>query len=206
MSTHPTDDQLQDLVDGVSAGSADVEQHLATCAECARAVARLRELVAATKSLPRTMEPPRDLYPAIAARVAGRKSATLPRRDQRWLALAAAVALVVVSSAVTALLLRERAAPVVEIQLPARARAIEASYVQAVVDLEQQLAVARAKLSPATVAVVERNLQIIDRAITESREALAHDPGNRHAARLLWTSYQHKLELLQRVTRLGASS
>jgi anti-sigma factor RsiW len=206
MNTHPTDDELQDFVDGASTTAAVVERRLAECADCARAVARLRELVAATKGLPRSIEPPRDLYPVIAARVAERKSASLPRRGNLWLALAAAVALVVVSSAVTALLLRQRSPAVVVLPLPARVQAVEASYVQAVGDLERQLATARAKLSPATVTVVERNLQIIDRAIRESRDALAHDPLNRDAARLLWTSYQHKLELLQRATRLGASS
>lgn len=159
------------------------------------------------KDLPRSIEPARDLYPAISSRIAQREASRRSRRVIGWLALAAAVALIAGSSAITAWLVRGSAgAPTTAATLPADARVIEAGYVQATQDLENVLASERARLAPATVKVIEQNLVIIDRAIRESRDALARDPGNREAARLLWSTYRQKLDLLQRVARLSRSS
>ncbi|HEY2825651.1 MAG TPA: hypothetical protein VGI83_08910 [Gemmatimonadales bacterium] len=163
------------------------------------------DMKALLKDLPRSIEPPRDLYPAIGARVAARHAERGHRRQVVWLVLAAAVALVAASSAVTAWLLRQSRPPVVAV-LPADARVVEAGYVQAAEDLQQLLASSRVRLAPATVTIIQRNLAVIDRAIRESRDALARDPRNQEAARLLWETYQQKLDLLQRAARLGQTS
>ncbi len=55
----------------------------------------------------------------------------------------------------------------------------------------------RSQLDPKTVAVVERNLRLIDTAIAESKAALAHDPANRFLADQLNHALDTKLELLQ---------
>jgi hypothetical protein len=57
-------------------------------------------------------------------------------------------------------------------------------------------------LDPDTVTTIETNLRVIDRAIRRAREALADDPGNAGLARLLASNYMHKLQLLQRTSRI----
>ena len=154
------------------------------------------------KDLPRSIEPARDLYPSISALIAARGNERRQRRNFAWLALAASVALVAASSAITAVVIRGRTPPPVAV-LPAPIRVVEAGYVGAAQDLEQVLASQRTRLAPATIKIVERNLLIIDQAIRESRDALARDPRNPEAARLLWSTYQQKLDLLQRAARLA---
>ncbi|MGE0160518.1 MAG: zf-HC2 domain-containing protein [Gemmatimonadales bacterium] len=68
--------------------------------------------------------------------------------------------------------------------------------------LEDVLASARAVLDPNTVRVLERNLGVIEQAITDSREALAQDPGNTFLAQHLERMYRRKLVYLQDAVRL----
>ncbi len=51
-------------------------------------------------------------------------------------------------------------------------------------------------------AVVEANLQVIDRAIAESRAALAADPASGELARMLADAYNAKLGVLHRMVQL----
>lgn len=57
-------------------------------------------------------------------------------------------------------------------------------------------------LDSSTVAVVQRNLDIIDRAIRESREALAADPNSGFLLEQLDRAYERKVDLLRRLTLL----
>lgn len=155
----------------------------------------LRPLV---ERLPRSIEPPHDLWPAIQARLAAR-----PPRRRGWLIGLAAAAVIVVaaaSSLATAWVLggRDRPAAVV-----ASSEAREAAYLRATAALAQELAVRRDELAPETVAVLDRNLAIIDRAIAESRAALAADPADADLAELLWASYQRKVSFLEQAARLA---
>jgi anti-sigma factor RsiW len=68
--------------------------------------------------------------------------------------------------------------------------------------LEDVLASARSVLDPNTVRVLERNLGVIEQAITDSREALAQDPGNTFLAQHLERMYRRKLVYLQDAVRL----
>ena len=83
--------------------------------------------------------------------------------------------------------------------------AADREYVLAAEDLERVLAEGRDKLSPATVAVLERNLALIDAAIAEARAALEADPANADLRALLWGAHRQKLDLLDRATRLTRS-
>jgi len=51
-------------------GVAAVEAHLAVCAECRDEVAWIRSLRSQADDLPRSIEPPRDLFPEIRERIA----------------------------------------------------------------------------------------------------------------------------------------
>ena len=206
MTNHLTDDQLQDVLDGVleAAEREAFGAHLAACPDCTAQLARVRALVVETRALPPSIDPPRDLFPAVRSRIGEGKVLQLSRRRQRWRSLAAAVLLIAASSTVTMLMLKGRSPGVSAAALPPAVSVMEANYVQAVDDLQHQLNQTPG-LSPATVAVVKRNLAIIDQAIRESRDALARDPANGDLARILWTTYQQKLDLLQRATRLASS-
>ena len=54
-------------------------------------------------------------------------------------------------------------------------------------------------------AVLERNLALIDAAIVEARAALEADPANADLRALLWGAHRQKLDLLDRATRLTRS-
>lgn len=72
--------------------------------------------------------------------------------------------------------------------------------------LEALIATQRDRLEPATIAVIERNLALIDRAITESRAAFIQDPASRFLAAQLARSYGSKLSLLRDLAMLPSGT
>jgi hypothetical protein len=108
MSPHPTE-QLSAYLDGElpAAERAAVEAHLRTCGACTRAVAEMRAIDAASRSLP--VEVPEGYFEALPGRVRGRlqrQRMVTPRRAL-WAVAAAAVLAAVVSPFV----LRQAATP-----------------------------------------------------------------------------------------------
>ena len=79
--------------------------------------------------------------------------------------------------------------------------AVQAEYEEATDELTCALATERDRLEPATVALLERNLGVIDAAIRESRDALARDPGNVELRGLFAAAARQKVELLRWATR-----
>jgi hypothetical protein len=63
----------------------------------------------------------------------------------------------------------------------------------------------RADLDSGTVAVLERNLRIIDEAIRQSREALLTAPANPMLERALTKALDRKVELLRTAAQLPRS-
>jgi Putative zinc-finger len=61
------------------------------------------------------------------------------------------------------------------------------------------------QLDPSTVAIIEKNLQIIDAAIAQSRAALARDPGSMLLSEQLTHALDNKVELLRTAAMLPAS-
>ena len=82
----------------------------------------------------------------------------------------------------------------------------DAQYDAAVSDLEKALKAGRGQLDASTVAVVEHNLQIIDQAINQAREALASDPANSYLSSHLVEARRRKLDLLRRATALATET
>ena len=129
-----------------------------------------------------------------------------------WLLAAAALLLVAVSSAITALIVRRpqtvavrhdpQPAQPAALRLPVAARAVDADYQAVIRELDESLAQRRSQLAPETIAKVEASLRVVDQAIGEARRALAADPANRDLVDLLAASYERKLELLRRATEL----
>lgn len=215
--------RLDEYLDGEldAAVAAEVETHLGSCLACRREAQRLRELLAAAASLPASIEPEQDLWPAIAGRIAdeaevrGRFGAA--RRAARWGALAAGLAAVLLLAAVLARQpVKEAVVGSPALTPPAQGRAVPArtggsevdaalaAYAQAADALRAAIQRRDRTLPPATRRVVEQNLKVIDEAIGRLRVALAADPQNRELAVLLVATYEQQIELLQRVTEIPA--
>jgi putative zinc finger protein len=78
----------------------------------------------------------------------------------------------------------------------------DAQYDAAVADLENALKIGRGRLDSSTIAIVEHNLQIIDQAINQAREALVGDPANTYLSSHLVEARRRKMDLLRRATAL----
>ena len=192
---------LNEYVDGtLPAGDRPaVEAHLAECAGCRAAATELRRLIAEAHGLPRSIEPGRNLWTTIEARIVQRARYNVQRVFWRG-ALAAAAVLVI------ALGLYRLLPPSTAPYRPAGRGwvGVQADFDRATDELSRILAVERGRLRPETVALLERNLVVIDAAIAESRAALARDPANADLRRLFVAASRHKVELLQWATRLAA--
>lgn len=188
-----------------------MDDHLEGCAACRAALAEMRLVLAGAAALPKSIQPPRSLWPDIWARLAphGGVRVARPAAWRRWAPLAAAaVLLVAVTAMLTFRLSRPGAtgaATATSAPPPIEGFAADREYVLAAEDLERVLAEGRDNLSPATVAVLERNLALIDAAIAEARAALEADPANADLRALLWGAHRQKLDLLDRATRLTRS-
>jgi anti-sigma factor RsiW len=79
----------------------------------------------------------------------------------------------------------------------------DAQYDAAVSDLEKALRAGRGRLDKATIDIVEHNLQIIDQAIAQAREALSADPANTYLSGHLAEARRRKLDLLRRAAALA---
>jgi anti-sigma factor RsiW len=82
----------------------------------------------------------------------------------------------------------------------------DAQYDAAVTDLEKALQKGRGKLDASTIAIVEHNLETIDQAIRQAREALVADPANSYLSGHLVEARRRKLELLRRATDLASET
>src|SRR5439155_24062886 len=187
-----TEAKLHGHVDGAQAGSAGASAAaaLSGCAGCRAAIAELRSLSASAASLPRSLEPGRDLWPAIADRI--RPRATWNVQWIKWRRALAAAAVFVVAFGIYRLVPPSAAhyRPVGQGWV-----AVQADVDRATEELSRIFAAERDRLRPETVALLERNLAIIDAAIAESRAALARDPANADLRRLFVAASRQKVEL-----------
>ena len=72
--------------------------------------------------------------------------------------------------------------------------------------LQKIVAQRKAGLDSSTVAIIERNLRIIDAAIQQSRDALVNDPASRLLGQQLTHALDKKVELLRTAAMLPAST
>jgi hypothetical protein len=72
--------------------------------------------------------------------------------------------------------------------------------------LQNIVAQRRTQLDSSTVAIIEKNLRIIDRAIEQSRAALAKDPASRMLDQQLTHALDKKVELLRTAAMLPANT
>ena len=214
-------DQLSDYLDDElpAAERAALEAHLRECADCTAVLNDLKHVVARAQGL-EARPPHADLWPGVAARI---ERVAQPRRYAFTLGQLAAAAVVLM--AVTATLAVKLMAPIsgpasappaqvavappqvspepVADVLAAPVSFADAQYDAAVADLEKALKAGRGRLDKSTISIVEHNLQIIDQAIAQAREALAADPANAYLSGYLVEARRRKLDLLRRAAALA---
>jgi anti-sigma factor RsiW len=200
------------LDDELDAGErAAVEAHLQACGECRTDLQELAAVVARAQTLA-DAPPQRNLWPDVEKRIAPPR-VLRPSFSRRRFAftmpqlVAASLALMIASGGIVwlARMGGDRTDfPAVLGQAPAvrPANFGDAAYDQAVADLQQTLEAGRGRLDAQTIQVLESNLDAIDRAIAQCREALAADPANTYLNSYLAATRQRKLELLRRATAL----
>ena len=203
-------DRLSEYIDGELEPSEhrDLEAHLAGCAECRTDLAALRAVVTRAGSLSDT-PPASDLWPGVAARIdppPARRTTLVTRRFAFTLPqlVAASLALIVASGGMVWLARMGGTAtdfpPVLGEVRPANFG--DAAFDEAVADLQQTLDAGRGRLDPGTIRILETNLEAIDHAIAQCRQALEADPSSVYLNTYLAETRRRKLELLRRATAL----
>jgi hypothetical protein len=176
-----------------------------------------QKLQAAIDAMPREIEPDRDLWAGIEARIsmdrAGNRPGIAPWGIQ---GIAAAVALVALTALVTlwiADLTVQPDQPVAVVTepvpyplvVPAALKDSEAfddkyqKQRQEMIDLLDQ---SLATMTPETRAKVEDNLKQINRALSDISDALSGDPDNILLQQLLLTMYQEELAVFENVNHM----
>jgi anti-sigma factor RsiW len=209
LTDHLTEFERQSMADE-SLGTADrprVEAHLRTCAECAADIKRLRALLALAKAEP--VATFGDQWPAIRARIDGKKSASLGGHTYiGWGGRLVVTGLVAAGLLAAVLLGRTRSTagpssePFDTLALGAAADSAR-MYDEQAKALLAQLELSRAMLRPEAVRAIDRDLAVVDSAITEVRVALAKDPRNAQLERMLAESLRHKVDILRSVGNAG---
>lgn len=203
-----------------------LESHLDECRECRTTLEDLKRVTARARSLSDS-PPPAELWPAISARLGasrfpGRVAGSTVRQGARGRRFsftlpqlaAAAAALVVLSAGASWLAWRGNArgtqltvgAPDLQVTGGATTAGLEtARFDTEIAQLRRALDEGRDRLDPATVATLEQNLKIIERAIVQAKRALAADPANSYLREHLAETMQRKIDLLRRATQLASA-
>ena len=231
MKRHWTD-RLSEYLDGeLPEETRDkLEGHLADCPECSAVLDQLRGVVDSAHGLEDRL-PGRDLWPEIARGIgaeeggrahvidfADRSGVHVPRPQGRKDGIrftlpqlaAASLALALVSGSAAWFLRPLTVSEVPVAQAASETLVHRAStlvpqvlrYTGELAALEQMLQERRDDISPSTLLVVERNLSVIDRAISDALQALEVDPENRYLEDHVTRAYERKVAYLRDATSL----
>jgi anti-sigma factor RsiW len=218
-----TCDRCQSLVGEYVDGTLDagereaVEAHLASCAACRTMAADF----GAIRHTARTLEPhvpPAHVWTKLSAAIDGERrdesgARRLPGR-LTWRPLAIAATLVLIAGGSSWLLLRgqpasapagrpaaataaARADAEIAHSVETELKLAEEHYQKAIAGLEQITRSERGALDPQVAAVLQKNLEVIDHAIGESRAALQTQPTSEVAQQSLFEALRSKVSLLQ---------
>jgi len=223
-------ESIQELIDGTISAirRAELERHLAECAECRSFLADMETIRQAAESLD-ALEPPDGVWLQVAGRLRqeGRVQALpapAPSQAPRYAVLAIAASLLLAVGIAIGLLVTQyrtsggpaqtiatapptatpnTAGETVAVEsVEAEFRLAEQHYQNAIAKLEQaarldQAASGDNALDPQTAAMLQKNLQVIDQAIAESRAALRSEPLSSAARDSLFDALKRKVALLQ---------
>ena len=150
------------------------------------------KLKAALKQLPREVDPSRDLWPGIEARLARRPRAVRPL----WAySLAASVLVAVVAGALWSVGLHHGRDATPQ-QIVAQGTSPQDSYLAQRAAYAEQSVQSATDLAPATRQVILKNLRIIESSMQSMQAALNQDPNNPRLRALLFDLYQNEARLL----------
>jgi hypothetical protein len=218
-------DYIDDALDARE--RAEIDRHLESCVACRRLVEDSRDIKGVAASLDLREPPIRSWMrleraiklegrPADGAGAASR-FAWAQSRPLTWLAAAAAIVIATAVGlrfmpagapqptpapatatapavpAVTDAASANAAAQTVEAEL----RQAEDHYEKAIKGLEQIANAEQSVFDPRTAATLQKNLSVIDQAISESRAALRAEPASEPAQQSLLESFKAKMALLQ---------
>lgn len=176
-----------------------------------------RQLQDAIDAMPREIEPDRDLWAGIDARISvdrlGNRPGIAPWGIQR---IAAAVALVALTALVTLQITDRTVQPEQPVAVltepvpypwivPAALKDSEAfddKYLKQRQDMIDLLDESLGSMTPETRAKVEDNLKQINRALSDISDALSGDPDNVLLQQLLLSMYQEELAVFENVNRM----
>jgi anti-sigma factor RsiW len=216
-------DVLVDLVDGRLDGAEQrsVERHLEACENCRALVDDLRSIRAAAFMLDRR-EPSAATWSKLQAAIANEPAPTgrlltfaSAKSWPVWLGAAAALILATViglmplinrapalhDDSATAAAADADAEVTVE-SVTAEFEAAEKHYQKAIDDLQTIANKDTGELDPQVASVLQKNLTVIDQAITESRAALKSQPASSNAQNGLFDALRTKVALLQQTVEL----
>ena len=215
-----------------SAEQRQIERHLEACAECRALVTDLRSIRASAFMLDRREPPAAlwaKLHVAVKAeplpnadwrsrglRIVGLSPQStrseIRKRVPVWLGAAAALILATVIGLLP--LLNRNAAsdgeqPAAEVQPEVTVESVaeefakaEEHYQKAIDDLQTIASKDTGELDPQVAAVLQKNLTVIDQAISESRAALKTQPTSTNAQDGLFDALRTKVALLQQTVEL----
>lgn len=211
MNEHDFETRLNAYIDGELSPeeAARFEAELADDADAAAEAEALRNLLDQASALPREIEPPRDAWADIEARLTPRKSNVIRVNFARWsmaLATFAAMALFGVWTLNRAPETTSPAAAPSPAGPPSAVlahyeeyREAERSYQQAREGLMDALSERETQLHPETRAVLDENLEIIDGAMDQIMAAMERDPENPMLVRKLMATREKELSLLEQM-------
>lgn len=215
---------IAELVDGelAPATQRELERHVEGCPACRALIADLKSIQAAAFTLDRLELPPHVL-PRLQARLAeppassrGRLLAFPGSRGALTAWIAAAAALILVTTVGVISVIRSEAPPAAApdahlaaadpvdavASVQAELQAATAHYEKAIQQLEQIARSDDGTLDPQLAAVFQKNLQVIDQAIGESRAALQTQPASAAVQENLFDALRSKVALLQQTVEL----
>jgi anti-sigma factor RsiW len=196
-----------------AAERATLERHLAVCPDCARTLEDLGRVVATAATL-RPRPPSSDLWPGVAARLAASSAENAPGPAAwafaRTQLVAAGVLIALLAGWTAWNLIGEVSRPAPSLERIADTRPggepasvpaalSDAQYEQAVADLERAVDSRSRRLDETTLAIVQENLDMIDRAIADARLALANEPADEYLTGHLAQTRRRKLDVLRQV-------
>ena len=222
---------IGDLLDGTvtTATREQMDSHRLDCAECEALAADFIRIKAEAAALP-PLTSSRDLWDGVEARIGAEVlelapfsplAAAMPgwhgRRVTPWRAAAAAAVLIVGSSVITWSVTSRSAATVAAVTADsgfatamaatrnerlASGQTLDETYDREIAALRAIVNAGRAEMDSTTLAVVERNLVLIDQAIAESKAALAQSPTSAFLLERLTDAYDSKLRTLRAVASI----
>lgn len=212
---------IADLVEGRldARRQREIERHLEGCADCRALVEDLRSVRAAAFMLDRR-EPKPDTLARLQAAIAAEPATTARRRvgGAGWPVWLGAAAALILATAIGGMPLLTRqqgphddaastqaagqGSPATVESVAAEFEAAEKHYQKAIDDLQSIANTDTGELDPQVAAVLQKNLTVIDQAITESRAALQSQPSNTSAQSGLFDALRTKVALLQQTVEL----